>query len=165
MKKNTIAKVSEQEMLQKLNIPDWRHMNKECIMEFASNMQALDPEVAKNALAQFPKFAELGTEVVGALKDCLDETCHSENDATKDAYDINAKLLDNLNTRLNKPFLLPGERKKIIEAMVEVSKNITEIHNQHSHSVVEGLKQVAAIAGGVALTAGTVLGAQIRKKL
>lgn len=164
MKKNKIIKFTEQEMLNKLNIPDWRHMNKDCIMEFASNMQYLDPEVAKRAIEQFPKFSELGIEITKALKESLTEICESENKSVKKAFEINEQILDNLNKRLNKPFLFPGERKKIIDAMVEVSKHIVEIQDNHGHITLEMLKQMTAVLTGIIVLAAAILGIKINNK-
>lgn len=50
--------ISEQRVLNELNIEDWRHLSKDKIMAFASELPYMDPEVAKAAIAQFPKFAE-----------------------------------------------------------------------------------------------------------
>lgn len=42
--------LTEAQVLEKLNIPDFRHLSKDNVMSFASMIQDMDPEVAKKAL-------------------------------------------------------------------------------------------------------------------
>ena len=53
--------ISEQKVLKKLGISDFRHMTKDKIVTFASMLPYMDPEVAKKALDQFPSFKELAS--------------------------------------------------------------------------------------------------------
>lgn len=46
--------LSEKKVLKKLGIEDFRHMTKDKIVQFASMLPQMDPEVAKKALEQFP---------------------------------------------------------------------------------------------------------------
>lgn len=156
--------VTAQEVMNDLGISDWRHMSKDKVVAFASNMYRLEPEVAKAAISQFPKFVEFGNEIIGALKDFLNTTCESSDKATEKAYEQNSKILENLNHRLNKPFLLPGERKRIIEAMVEISNNIAKIQEQHGNTVVRNLKYIANAAVGLASAAACILSVVYIKK-
>ena len=41
--------LTEAQVLEKLNIPDFRHLSKDNVMSFASMIQNMDPEVAKKA--------------------------------------------------------------------------------------------------------------------
>lgn len=56
--------LTEREVLQQLNIPDFQHITKDKIMTFASMLQNMEPEVAKKALEQFPEFAKMALEVL-----------------------------------------------------------------------------------------------------
>lgn len=42
--------LTEQQVLQVLNIPDFRHLSKDTVMAFASMVSDMDPDVAKKAL-------------------------------------------------------------------------------------------------------------------
>ena len=42
--------LTEAQVLEKLNITDFRHLSKDNVMSFASMIQDMDPEVAKKAL-------------------------------------------------------------------------------------------------------------------
>lgn len=45
--------LTEQKVLKKLGIPDFRHMTKDKIVQFASVLPRMDPEVAKKHLNSF----------------------------------------------------------------------------------------------------------------
>lgn len=46
--------LTEQQLLNQLDIPDWRHMPKDKLIAFASNIQNLDQEAAKSRHCQIP---------------------------------------------------------------------------------------------------------------
>ena len=56
--------LTEQKVLKKLGIPDFRHMTKDKVVRFASMLPKMNPEVAKKALEQFPEFAASTKEIV-----------------------------------------------------------------------------------------------------
>lgn len=61
--------LSEQKVLKKLGIPDFRHMSKDKIVAFTTMLPKMDSEVAKKALEQFPEFAKTATEIVSYYKE------------------------------------------------------------------------------------------------
>lgn len=158
-----MKQISEEKMLQTLDIPDWRHMTKDKVIEFASQMYKLDPEVAKRAINQFPKFSEMGTNIVATLKDSLTELYESDNKHMDKAYEINEKILDKLENQLHRPFLSAKSRANIINAMIEVSNNINKLESERRHFVSDGFKTVATVAVAIISVAGTVLGVNIKK--
>ena len=60
---------TEAEVLKALGIPDFRHMTKDKIVTFASELSKMDPEVAKKALEQFPSFKEYATDLTVQYKE------------------------------------------------------------------------------------------------
>ena len=60
--------LTEQQVLKKMDIPDFRHVTKDKIITFASMLPNMDPEVAKKALEQFPDFAKTSLEVMKEYK-------------------------------------------------------------------------------------------------
>ena len=156
--------ISETELLQKLDIPDWRHMTKDKVMTFASSMAYLDPEVAKKAIEQFPQFVKLGNELVSALRESLNSAYTESSKGMEQAYTLNTKILESLDTRLNKFFISRREREKIIDAMLEVSKNISELENAHHTFLLNGVKTVGKAVAGVCLIAGAAIGVVIKKQ-
>ena len=51
--------LTERQVLEKLDIPDFRHITKDKVMEFASMLNKMEPDVAKKAIEQFPEFARM----------------------------------------------------------------------------------------------------------
>ena len=49
--------LTEAQVLKKLDIVDFRHLTKEKVMSMATMLDKMDPEVAKEALEQFPELA------------------------------------------------------------------------------------------------------------
>ena len=64
--------LTEQKVLRKLDIPDFRHLTKDKVVSFVSMLPQMDPEVAKCALEQFPAFAETSLAVVSCLKESME---------------------------------------------------------------------------------------------
>lgn len=161
MRKN--KEITEEQLLKTLDIPDWRYMSKDKLITFASNMAYLDPVVAQKALEQFPEFKSMSQELVSILKSSLDSANNSADKSIEKAYELNAKILDSLDRRLNRRFLLPGERKQIIDAMLEVSDNIKEMDKEHKTFLNKGVKVVGAVGLGITTLAATALGVVIHK--
>ena len=46
--------LTEQEVLEILDIPDFRHMSKDKVMKFASELPNMDPQVAKSCIVAIP---------------------------------------------------------------------------------------------------------------
>ena len=155
--------LSEQDLLQKLNIPDWRHMTKDKIVSFASSMPYLNPEVAKAAISQFPQFSKMGNEMINALKESLESAYEKGGESTTKAYEINKQILDHLGKRLNSPFVFPKERDKIIDSMLQVSSNILELDKRAKHFLFNGVKMVAGVVVTVGMMAATILGGNFKK--
>ena len=60
--------MSEKEVLQKLGIPDFRHLSKKTAVQFISSIPQMDPEVAKKALDQFPELANMALGIAKEYK-------------------------------------------------------------------------------------------------
>lgn len=156
-------KITEIELLNELDIPDWRHMTKDKVITFASRMPYIDPEVAKKALEQFPNFVKLGNELVVALKDITNSSYEESSKSMIHAYEANMKILESLDARLNKPFIFPKEREMIINAMLEISDRIYKMENEHHHFLYKGIGTVGKVAAGAILIAGAAVGVVIKK--
>ena len=65
--------LSEVEVLKQLDIPDFRHMTKDKVINFASMLQNMDPEVAKKAIEQFPEFAKMSLEAFKEYRTVLEK--------------------------------------------------------------------------------------------
>lgn len=69
--------MSEEKVLKKLDIADFRHLTKDKVIKMASMLDKMDPEVAKKALEQFPEFANTTKEMLTEYKVSLDKGLES----------------------------------------------------------------------------------------
>lgn len=114
--------LTEREVLQQLNIPDFRHITKNKVMTFASMLQNMEPEVAKKALDQFPEFAKMTLEVLKDYKGIMEKTLDENSASSKQCYDIYNEVMDALKSCLAKEDLPFEEKKYYIEKMMEIAK-------------------------------------------
>jgi hypothetical protein len=57
--------LTEQKVLKKLGIQDFRCLTKDKVLTMASMLDKMDPEVAKKAIEQFQNFSDTMSEVCG----------------------------------------------------------------------------------------------------
>lgn len=114
--------LAEQEVLQHLDIPDFRHITKNKIMTFASILQNMEPEVAKKALEQFPEFSKMTLEVLKDYKGIMEKTIDENSESSKQCYNIYNEVVNALKGCLEKGNLPFEEKKYYIEKMMEIAK-------------------------------------------
>lgn len=140
---------TEQKVLKLLNIEDFRHLTKDKVITMASMLDKMDPEVAKKALDQFPKFASTMKEILYEYKASLDKSLESNDESVKSYYSSADAIIASLQEELKKEPLSFDEKKYIIEKMVEVQKMKGEKDSENK-------RFIAAIAGCGLLAVGVI---------
>lgn len=140
--------LTEQQVLQQLDIPDFRYMTKDKVMEFASMLQNMAPEVAKKALEQFPEFAKMILEVMREYKGVLEKTLDANSASSKQCSDIYNTVLNTLETCVDKEDLPFEEKKYYLDKMMEIAKmaESKDTENKKLHWGIISAGAVAAIA-------------------
>ena len=118
--------LTEQKVLRKLDIPDFRHLTKDKVVSFVSMLPQMDPEVAKCALEQFPAFAETSLAVVSCLKESM-EVIVSGN--AENMAEFNARCqeaLAALEAELKREDLTDEGRKMVIDGIMGVIGAISQ---------------------------------------
>ena len=142
--------ISEQKVLHKLGIPDFRHMTKEKVVEFATILPKMDPEVAKAAIAEFPNFKDLSLALVDQYKEVIDAVLH-ENRAGQEAfYEACNLILETMRNELEQEGLTSEDRDRIETRMIDVAQRLQE-------NISENREFLKSIARNAALTMGFVL--------
>lgn len=107
----------EADMLKALNIPSFRHMSKDKILDFCGMLSEVDPEVAKAAIAQFPEFAKTVNaalvDYIGFAKEAVDKGSDSANHV----FDLIDEQNKALMAALEKDELTLDEKLAILEQM------------------------------------------------
>lgn len=154
--------LTEQKVLKKLDIVDFRHLTKDKVITMASMLDKIDPEVAKKALEQFPEFSSTAKEIVSEYKDTLDKCLDTNKESTKSYYDLCNSLIETLQKELEKDNNSFEERKYIMDMMYKLSKDVGEKDSENKKFIIS-LAIIGASAIGSAIYAvASVLGANAK---
>ncbi len=141
--------LTEQKILKKLNIEDFRHLTKDKFINMASMLDKMDPEVAKKALEQFPEFASTMKEILTEYMESLDKALESNDESVKSYYSSADVIIVSLNEELKKENLSFDEKKYIIDKMLVVQK-------MKGDKDSENKRFIAAIAGCGLIAVGVI---------
>lgn len=144
--------LTEQKVLKKLGIPDFRHMTKDKIAHFASALPRMDSEVAKAALEQFPEFAESATEIVSYYKDVVYKGFGENTASVNSFYAMCDAVKDILHEQLQDENLTSEEKLVIIDKIMELTKMTAEKDSENK-------KFISGVIGKVTLSIGIAVGA------
>lgn len=148
--------LTEQQVLNQLNIPDFRHITKEQVMTFASMLQDMEPEVAKKALEQFPEFVKMTLEVMREYKSVLEKSLDDNSASSQQCYDIYNKVIDALQSCLDKDDLSFEERRYYLDSMKEIAKMA-----ERKDSENKKFNWAIILAGTVAVTVAASISANL----
>ena len=152
--------LTEQKVLKKLRLPDFRHMTKDKIVAFATMLPKMDPEVAKKALEQFPEFAKTATEIVSYYKELVEKGLDYNDASVKSFYLTCDSIIDTLNEQLKDGNLSFQEKQIIIDKMIELAKMKSDKDTENKQFIVDILKGAGWFALGVIASIATTLGVQ-----
>lgn len=145
--------LTEQKVLKKLGIEDFRHLTKDKVITMASMLDKMEPEVAKKAIEQFPNFSNTMKEILHEYKESLDRAQEANAESVKSFYDSCDMIINSLQTELEKDNQTFEERKYIIDKMMEVAKMKGDKDSENKKFIL-----TMVVTGVVALgTAATVL--------
>ena len=144
--------LSEQLVLKKLCIPDFRHMSKDKIIQFASMLPKMDPEVAKKAFEQFPEFAKTTTEIVSYYKEIVNKSFDENTASVNSFYTMCDSIIETLQEQLKDEKLTFQEKNIIIDKMIELA-------HMKADKDTENKKFLLDVIGKVTLGVGIVVGA------
>ena len=153
--------LKEKKVLKILGIDDFRHMTKDKIVEFASMLPRMDPEVAKKALEQFPEFKDMAIEVVKNLRESLATAMESESNSQDVFYEACNKVIDSLERQLGREDITPDEERNIREDMMRVVEMMYDKDTEHKEFLLKIVKYACASAAVIALAASSLLGVDI----
>ncbi len=157
-----MGKLSEKKVLKKLGISDFRHLTKAKVIDLASMLDKMDPEVAKKALEQFPNFAATTKEILVEYKDLLDKGMAANQESVKAYYYVCNSIIESLRKQLESDDLSFDERKYIIEQMKEVADRMDTKDSENKRFILAQWAMGAAAALGSVALLVTALGGKTR---
>jgi hypothetical protein len=154
--------ISEQRVLQRLGIQDFRHMTKDKIMRFATMLPYMDPEVAKKALEQFPAFKDLAGQLVIEYKNIVSNTLTDNSESQKAFYVMCNSVLDSLKQELQNDNLSAEERGYIEDRMLSVAAMIAEKDSENKRFLLKVITVVGFFVTGIIGIAAATLGSNFQ---
>ena len=118
--------LSEKKVLKKLGIKDFRHMTKDKLVQFASMLPKMDPEVAKAALSQFPSFSGLAKDLTEQLSIMVGREFDLSSDSQKAFFDACNRILTSLEKELEDDDIDSDERNRIEDKMIQSRTTMDE---------------------------------------
>lgn len=160
--KNNIVNLTERQVLDQLDIPDFRHLSKGKIMTFFSMLPNMNPDVAQKAIEQFPVYADVVKEVVKDFM-VIVNTILAENAKDNQAcYDACNKIMTELSKQLEKDDLSFEERKYFIEQLLEIEDRINKKNTENKEFYLKVLALKATVVIAFAGATIAVLGVRSR---
>lgn len=149
----------EQKVLNKLGIEDFRHADKNTLIEFVSKIDKIDPEVAKKLIQQIPEFASLAKESVNSLTETFNKLIDSDDNMSHkvvESYNLILKALDDI---LSKDDLLFEEKREVIDRMETICDKIRQADIDHKKAnLAKGALVVGGVIGGLIPVIGALGG-------
>ena len=93
--------MTEQDFKKVVGITDFRHLTKDKVLQFASNLDKLDPEVAKEIIEQFPEFSSTMLNITKEYRETIGDLIKQNAESSKSTYDAYNKILDSLEKSLS----------------------------------------------------------------
>lgn len=152
--------LTEKKVLRMLGIPDFRHMTKDKIIQFASMIPKMDPDVAKKALEQFPEFAKSATEIVSYYKDILYKGIDENTASVNSFYATCDAIIDTLRDQLQDESMTLENKTLIINKMVELAQMKGNKDTENKKFILSIVKYTTAGFAIIVGTVAAVLGAQ-----
>ena len=154
--------LTETQILNKLNIPDFRHMTKDKIIAFASMIQDMDPEVAKSAIQQFPNFSKMVLDAINEQKTVMISISDNNRNVTEKCLNVLDNIGNSISKCLDEKELSFEEKKYYIDMLMEIANLGAEVEQRNSeiNAQAQILVTIATIVLGA--FASSILGGNIR---
>ena len=150
--------MTEEKVLKKLGIDDFRHITKSKVIKMASMLDRVDPEVAKKAIEQFPDFSNTAKEILKEYKESLDKSLELNADSVKSYYDACNSIISSLQKEVENENLSFEEKKYFFDQMIEVSKMMGEKDSENKKFIAGCVTLGVVAVTGVVAILGSALG-------
>lgn len=155
---NKIINLTEQQVLETLDIPDFRHLSKDKIITFFSMIPSMNSGVAQKAIEQLSLYANVVKDVVVNFMELLNTALVEGSKRAQLHYNSCNAILTALLQELKKDDLTFENKRYIIDQTIEVESRMREILSDEREFNIEILKigadvMLACILGVVAMFA------------
>lgn len=155
--------LTEQEVLKKLGISDFRHITKGKVIYLVSMLDKMDPEVAKKAIEQFPDFARTMKEILLEYLNAVGKMMESNDKSVQAVYN-QCKLVNEALSKMLEDDLTFEQKQWVIGQMKEIIDKTDEMDSKNKKFLYSCLCAAGAVVLGVGALLMTVLGGKARIK-
>lgn len=148
--------LSEQKVLKKLGIDNFRQLSKKKVLKLASMIHEMDPEVAKKALEQFPEFEKASLELVEKYHNSFQGLLASTKEETERIFEMHEYTIQILEKELSAGDLSFEQRMAILDKISEVNTALREMRKEIAQE-----RLVAFISTGVVTLTGILASAAL----
>lgn len=145
--------ISESQLLRQFNIPDFRHLTKDHVLELASSIHKLDPEVAKKVIEQFPEFSKSALEGLTDFKETTIDVLNREDRSTKDFIEVCNREIDILESCISEDLNF-DQKIEILDRIDSVRESVSE-HTKEKRRFHFGtiIASVVTVLGAIGILA------------
>lgn len=156
--------MNELELKKELGITDFRHMSKDKLLTFASNIDKLDPEVAKAIIGQFPEFKSYMLSLVDIFKEQTNRLIESGDKVNKNVFDAMQTIINAITWELQNTELNSEQRSKCEDMLMELAKMYVSLDEKHKNFLSDVLNKTVCCLLGFSVFAAGLLGFTIHVK-
>lgn len=149
--------LSEAEALDKLNIPDWRHLSKDKFLNFVSMLPDLDANIAQKALEQFPAFAETTRSVLSDYKVLAEKGLEANTSSTMSSHDARISIIHSLEQLLVRDDLSFQQKMEVASLMSQLADKMDQKDTENKTFIAGLLKFFGLLTAGCLVLCFTLL--------
>ena len=157
--------MSEEEVLKRLDIPDFRHLSKAKAIEFISAIPQMDKDVAIKALEQFPELANTALGIAKETKDSLLAAFDANDKSSQVTLACINTVIEVLSQELEKEELSSEEKLHIVDCLTKLAEDSRKLYKDNQNFILKGLVAFASVAATVVLGTVVALGANGKVEL
>lgn len=156
---------TEKGVLEYLDLPDFRHMTKDKVMQFASVINEMNPEVAKEAIRQFPEFKSLLSQALTENRELAERSIESNDESMRECASASMRVFDGCDELLKNPDYTFEQKMQVIERMEMESEKMRAKDSENKKFILDSQKLLLAASGIVSVAAVVFLGGKFNLKL
>ena len=160
--KNIITEEAAKEIL---GIDTFRELSKDKFMSFVSLLPNMDPEVAKEVVAQVPGYLSMIKEQTANYREVVEKGL-AQNEKNMENYYQNCNvILASYQKLLDRDDLEFDEIKYISEKMLEVEDRMAAVNTEDKQYYIKVFTVIGSVLLGLGLGAAALLGGNTNIKL
>ena len=154
--------MTAEQVKKKLNIPDFRHLTRDKLIEFVSAIPDMDQEVAIKIIEQFPAFSEQAKVMMHYYSALCDAVLKENSENSQTVLEGYRKTLDTLGDLVESDDIDISDRRYFAEKMVEVADKMAAYDASNKEFLSKLLTGAAWFFGGLLLLGAALLGVNIK---